>query len=278
MYREHPSRLAGATMWEHIAVPAGEHRVLPDGSVDLIWLDGDLLVAGPDTVAKVGDATPGSSFVGLRFAPGTGPAVLGLPAHELRDLRVPLADLWPASRARRLAGEVGMAGLSGGAGPARGAGPSRGAGGGGPGQLAAAGRVLERIAADRLDAAGSGPTWPDRRTAGIVARLRLGGTVAGIAAAVGWNERRLHRHCLEVFGYGAKTLGRILRMTRALDAARTGRPLAEVAAGTGYADQAHLTREVRALAGLPPAALLAPADQSTVDDLDSESLRLVHLG
>ncbi len=275
MYRERPSRLAGATVWEHLAVPAGEHRVLPDGSVDLIWMDGDLLVAGPDTVAKVGDATPGSSFVGLRFAPGAGPAVLGLPAHELRDLRVPLSDLWPASRARRLAGQVGMAGLSGGAGP------SGMAGGGGPGRLAAAGRVLERIAADRLDAAGSGPTWPDLRTAGIVARLRLGGTVGGIAAALGWNERRLHRHCLEVFGYGAKTLGRILRMTRALDAARTGRPLAEVAAATGYADQAHLTREVRALAGLPPAALLAPApvDQSTVDDeLDAESLRLVHLG
>jgi AraC-like DNA-binding protein len=47
-------------------------------------------------------------------------------------------------------------------------------------------------------------------------------------------------------------------MRRALDLARAGTPLAEVAALAGYADQAHLTREVRELAGVPPARLLAP--------------------
>lgn len=267
MYREWPSRLAGAVVWEHAAVPAGEHRVLPDGCTDLIWLDGDLLVAGPDTVAKVGGVTAGSSFVGLRFPPGLGPAVLGLPAHELRDLRVPLGDLWPAARVRRLAGQVGVAGL------ARLA---------GPGAAPEAGRVLERMAADRLDRPDRiGRPVPAGETEAIVDRLRAGCAVAEVAAALEWNERRLHRHCLAAFGYGAKTLARIMRMTRALDSARTGRSLAEVAVATGYADQAHLTREVRALAGLPPAALLAApasADQSTVEDLDAESLRLVHLG
>jgi AraC-like DNA-binding protein len=52
-------------------------------------------------------------------------------------------------------------------------------------------------------------------------------------------------------------LDRVLRMNRALAAARTGLPLASVAAQTGYADQAHLTREIRALTGVPPRALLA---------------------
>jgi AraC-like DNA-binding protein len=243
MYRERASvlagaGLAGATVWQHVDVPAGEHRVLPDGCVDLIWLDGDLLVAGPDTVAHVGGVRAGSSFTGLRLPPGVGPAVLGLPAREIRDLRVPLADLWPAAPVRRLAGQVGTA--------------------------ARPGLALERIAADRLDRAGRpGRTgsaarvrWPDGETAVIAAQLRAGATVAKVAAEVGWGERRLHRHCLASFGYGAKTLARILRMTRALDAARTGQPLAEVAAGTGYADQAHLTREVRALAGVPPTVLL----------------------
>ena len=32
-------------------------------------------------------------------------------------------------------------------------------------------------------------------------------------------ERHLHRRCLDAFGYGAKTLTRILRMNRALDLA-----------------------------------------------------------
>ncbi|MEU4665925.1 helix-turn-helix domain-containing protein, partial [Micromonospora chalcea] len=70
--------------------------------------------------------------------------------------------------------------------------------------------------------------------------------------------RALHRRSLTLFGYGPKTLARILRMRRALDLARAGAPLAEVAARSGYADQAHLTREVRELAGLPPSRLLAP--------------------
>jgi AraC-like DNA-binding protein len=45
-------------------------------------------------------------------------------------------------------------------------------------------------------------------------------------------------------------------MRRALDLARAGIALAEVAARTGYADQAHLTREVKELAGVSPTHLL----------------------
>ncbi|PWR09330.1 AraC family transcriptional regulator, partial [Micromonospora acroterricola] len=76
-------------------------------------------------------------------------------------------------------------------------------------------------------------------------------------ADVGLAPRVLHRRCQHLFGYGPKTLTRILRMRRALAVARSGVPLAEVAARCGYADQAHLTRDVRDLAGVPPTALLS---------------------
>jgi len=70
------------------------------------------------------------------------------------------------------------------------------------------------------------------------------------------SERQLHRRSLAAFGYGAKTLGRIRRLQRALavPVSATG---AAAAAAAGYADQAHLARDVRELAGVPFTALRA---------------------
>ena len=62
---------------------------------------------------------------------------------------------------------------------------------------------------------------------------------------------------VDAFGYGPKMLDRVLWMNVALDHARTGLALADVAMLTGYADQAHFTRDVKALTGLPPKILLS---------------------
>lgn len=68
---------------------------------------------------------------------------------------------------------------------------------------------------------------------------------------MGLSERQLHRRSLAAFGYGPKTLARVLRFDRALALAQDGVPLAETAALAGYADQPHLAREVKALSGVP---------------------------
>ena len=63
----------------------------------------------------------------------------------------------------------------------------------------------------------------------------------------------LHRDVLAWTGLAPRTLGRVLRMQRALEALRGGKePLAELAARAGYADQPHMTREIRRLTGLSP--------------------------
>ena len=95
--------------------------------------------------------------------------------------------------------------------------------------------------------------------------LRAGRRVDATAGEVGLSARQLHRRCLTSFGYGPKTLGRILRFDRAVALARTGAALACVAATVGYADEAHLCREVRDLAGVPLTELLghSPANRST---------------
>lgn len=90
-------------------------------------------------------------------------------------------------------------------------------------------------------------------------RAAAGLPVTRMAAELGFSERQLHRRCLPVFGYGPKTLTRILRMRRAVDLARRGTPFAAAAATAGYADQAHMSREVRALNGASLSTLLAVA-------------------
>ncbi|MFG2135937.1 helix-turn-helix domain-containing protein [Streptomyces sp. NPDC048650] len=226
-YRERGSRLPGAVLWTTTVLPS-VRPVLPDGCMDLIWTEGRLLVAGPDTgphhPAAAG-APPGARFTGLRFAPGQGPDVLGVPAHELRNLRVPLEELWPAGRVRELAGRVAAEGAA----------------------------ALEEAAGARLSPAAPGRS----RIAAVAAALARGRPVAEVARAAELGERRLYRLSLDAFGYGPKTLTRVLRFVRAMDLARAGVPYAEAAARAGYADQAHLAREVKSLAGAPMGVLLA---------------------
>jgi AraC-like DNA-binding protein len=96
---------------------------------------------------------------------------------------------------------------------------------------------------------------PDPLVTGLVASLERR-SVRETADRLGLGERQLRRRATAAFGYGPKTLQRVLRFQRALALARAGRPLADVAYETGYADQAHMAHEVRELAGVPIRALL----------------------
>ncbi|EPJ37414.1 putative AraC-like transcription regulator [Streptomyces afghaniensis 772] len=60
VYVERASRLAGAVVWSNAPERDGAARVLPDGCMDLLWHEGRLLVAGPDTHAYVTDGETGA--------------------------------------------------------------------------------------------------------------------------------------------------------------------------------------------------------------------------
>jgi AraC-like DNA-binding protein len=83
-----------------------------------------------------------------------------------------------------------------------------------------------------------------------------GARVDELGAALGVSERQLRRRFADAVGYGPKTLARILRFQRFLTLAGDGGELARLALQAGYADQAHLTRETRRLAGRTPLDLL----------------------
>jgi AraC-like DNA-binding protein len=220
MYRERAAVVPHVIAWQSVTPPGGRvQRILPDGCLDVIWNDGRLFVAGPDTTAQVGVPPAGSRCLALRFAAGSGPSVIGVPADELTDRQVPLADLWPAAEVRRLADVTSLA-------------------------------ELERAVLRR---------WapPDPAMVEVARRARAGQPVDAIAAVCGLSARHLQRRVRAAFGYGPKTLTKILRMQRAVVLARRGTPFAEVSATAGYADQAHLARDVKALAGVPLGRLLS---------------------
>lgn len=216
-----PPGLGGvvACRWSDQEPVGRQQRVLPDGCLDLIVSAGEVRVAGPDTGAFLTSVVPGVRVDALRFRPGAAPAVLGVPADVLRDQRVPVAALWGDPAARRLA-------------------------------------ESDDPAAALADAVRSRAAVPDPALAVVVARLRAGLGVAATADALGWTERTLHRRCRAAFGYGPSVLRRILRFRAALRLAGAGTPLAEAAVRAGYTDQPHLSREVRALAGVPLGQLL----------------------
>lgn len=220
-YRERRADGLPATIWTG-SVAAGPSEILPDGCMDLIW-DGDrILVAGPDsTVAR--HLTPAAAtLTAVRFDPGVAPTVLGAPASEFTDRRVDLADVWPAARLAPW-----IAGLRNSDRP---------------------GATMAGLAATRL---------PDPSPRWILPTLRLlaGGTpVATAADAAGVTPRQLGRWSLDRFGYGPKTMQRILRMRRAVALLGAGAELSDTAYRAGYADYSHLFREVRALTGRAPAS------------------------
>lgn len=178
----------------------------------------------------------------IDLRPRSARRLLGVPMHELANRTVALDDVLGAG-ARDLVARVGDT----------------------EGWSARFALVQDAIAA-RLAAAP-----PLRREVGwALERVAAGGRparVGDVARELGWSHRRLIAGFRDEVGLPPKLVARIARFerARAVIAAHPEADLAGVAARCGYADQAHLSREVRDLAGTTPAHLRAPAVNSVQD-------------
>jgi AraC-like DNA-binding protein len=101
----------------------------------------------------------------------------------------------------------------------------------------------------------NGAAEPRAEVGRALARLTGGDSVATVAEEVGFSRRRLTTLVKEETGLGSKEYQRVARF-QASRRLVGRRPLAEVAAGCGYADQAHLAREWAELAGCSPTTWL----------------------
>lgn len=190
------------------------------------------LHAGPVVIAHDG------TQVGLQvdLEPLGALALLGVPASELASEVVDLPALLGPSVAAELDDRLRAAASW----PARFA-------------------VLEEVLARRLDGAAPAPAPEVRRAWDRLVASHGQEPVAAVAAEVGWSRRHLAERFRREVGLTPKALARVVRFQRAADLLKAdpGRSLADVAAVVGCADQPHLNREWRAMAGLSPTAWMA---------------------
>lgn len=213
-------------------------RHLPTGGVELHWpLGGRPHLLGPLTGPLVEVIPAATVIVGVRFHPSSAPLTSAAP-DELVDQRVAVHDL-----GHRWVDRLGEAMMLA------------------PTPEAALSRVqsflLQQPVALRRD-----PLVDE------AVRLLMPWApveVAFVAEQLGLSPSQLRRRCTQALGIGPKAVQRTLRFQGFLalaqaGAAATGRRGADGMAGlavdVGYADQAHLTREVRRLTGLTPSQLL----------------------
>ena len=88
-----------AVVWRLRCDRPATMRIIPDGCTDIIGDD----VVGSLSTAIVATLEPGEDTRGIRLRPGAFTALFGVPASELVDLRVPLADVVRTRRLRELA-------------------------------------------------------------------------------------------------------------------------------------------------------------------------------
>ena len=81
-------------------------------------------------------------------------------------------------------------------------------------------------------------------------------TLSSLAATVGLSSQRLRALARQQLGMPLARWRVWTRLRRAAEALQRGQSLADAAITAGFADQAHLNRQMREMMGLTPAALL----------------------
>lgn len=215
---------------------SSQDRVLPHGEFELVISlsdraragEGESLIAGPQTRAIIVDQSGQSPMVGAHFSPGGAAALFGYPAHEFRDLDIPLRDVWPArvGELRERLFEVDS--------------PDD---------------ALTLLESDLFCYAGNAP---DRHPAIALAIAEFHSPsprklVRDLVGETGLSQRRFIELFRDQVGLTPKLYARIQRFQRTLRLmSDPAADWAGIAYACGYADQAHFVREFRDFAGLRP--------------------------
>ncbi len=224
--------------------PNFTHRVWPDGCASLV-----LVIAGGQVVAARVQGSSlepldvqveaGCSYRGVRFRPEAGALWCGLPAHALINANLDAREVFGASL------EPVVAGVS-------------------HADDEALVALLDCWITTRLERAPAMGAV-DELVRDAVDRLLMGDArvrLADVSAALRCSPRTLQRRFLTSVGYTPKVFARVRRiralLQRTVEDGLSGKiSWSGLAADGGYADQAHLTREIGKLTRLSPTRLEA---------------------
>jgi AraC-like DNA-binding protein len=233
-YREivTPPHSAIERIWFARSAEGMGETILPDGRFELIFNFGDPVLqdgeAQPramlaaETRRAVSIVPSGSvDFVGVRLRDGHAASVLRTPLRLLRDRMIDIRAVNP-----RLDVYEQLASLTD--------------------DDSRATMIVRHFGAAESDPLAAHASTLIRRTSGRLSMSRL-------ASSCGVTIRTLSRVFDRDFGLTPKTFARVTRLGYAASRLRAGESAADVAAGAGFCDQAHMTNEFRMMARLSPA-------------------------
>ena len=231
-------------------VPAGHrHRVVADGCMALIAVESGstrhFALQGPHDTPQMVPVEPGDRYWGIRFWPDTGGLVLPCSPAELGGQVVPAGRYLGDALAPMLDRITSASDTSG--------------------AREACDHVMQPLVA------GAPVPDPAVRLAVLAINASCGrAPVTSLGAQGGIGVRQLQRRFLHATGLTLKTYARIRRLRSSLThlLEPSSRSWGTVAADFGYADQAHLIREFRRLAGATPGEIAA-----YVADIEHEAVR-----
>lgn len=205
--------------------PTEAKRILPDLCADFIVdSTGKSWLVGPATGADLVSVAAGTTMWGIRINPPALRSLLGTAADAVQDSKIAFDDILTSRQARVLA---------------------------------------DALRHEAVDAHLLGQLWrglePDHGIErGYSALISSPSTpIREIAADLGVSERHFRRSITSAVGLSPKLIQKVQRMQDVLTLSRGANlTLSSLAGRAGYADQAHLARDTRALAGLTPTQLL----------------------
>jgi AraC-like DNA-binding protein len=229
--------------------PNTEHRVLPDGCVDLIVVakrNGAtfMTVRGPQLAPLIIPIDSGDSYYGARLWPDAGALLVGKRAVELVDRMYPAMHFFGEAAqqlANHLRAEINHTAIP-----------------------ALWETWLESISETMS------PIDPAVRLAIVAINAANGGlSTAEIGSIVALSPRQLQRRFKSATGLTVKSYARIRRMRQSIGHLLRGDVdlWSAVAARLRFSDQSHLVSEFNRLAGLPPGDVAEYVRQFTTKDV-----------